>query len=149
MANEPVAVTDFLAELRGQWDGDNVAEPRIIEVNNSGTNTQGFRIDLNQADHILGRPSAQSFTEQPIGNWKYGNRTYNLDLELYTKQSRLNLYNLVREVRKICHARMHDLTNFQRMQFISYGEQSQEQANIWVASVQIQLVNNGVLLETT
>ena len=141
MANEPVAVTDFLTELRSQWDGDNVTEPRIIEVNNRGATTQ--------ADYILGRPSAQSFTEQPIGNWKYGNRIYNLDLEVYTKQSRLNLYNLVREVRKICHARMHNLTNFQRMQFMSYSEQSQEQANIWVASVQVQLVNNGVLLETT
>ena len=32
---------------------------------------------------------------------------------------------------------------------MSYSEQTQEQANIWVAAVQIQLVNNGVLLETT
>ena len=44
MANEPVAVTDFLTELRSQWDGDNVTEPRVIEVNNRGATTQGFRI---------------------------------------------------------------------------------------------------------
>ena len=149
MANEPVAITDTLAELRTQWDSDNVTEPRVVEVNNSGSATQSLRIDLNQADHVVGRSGSPSFSEMPIGNWKYGNRQYNVDLEVYTKQSRLNLYNLVREVRRICHARMHEMTNFQRIQFLSYSEQSQDQANIWVASVQIQLVNNGVLLETT
>ena len=149
MANEPVAVTDVLAELRSQWDSDNVAEPRVVEVNNSGTATQSVRIDLNQADYVLGRAGTPAFQEIPIGNWKYGNRTYNVDLEIYSKQSRLNLYNLVREVRRICHARIHSLTNFQRIQFMTYAEQSQDQANIWVAGVQIQLVNNGVLLETT
>ena len=149
MPNEPVAITDTLTELRSQWNSSNVTEPRVVEVNNSGTATQSLRVDLNQADHVIGRSGSPSFSEMPIGNWKYGNRQYNVDLEVYTKQSRLNLYNLVREIRRICHARMHDMTNFQRIQFLSYSEQSQEQANIWVASVQIQLVNNGVLLETT
>ena len=149
MPNEPVAITDTLAELRSQWNSSNVTEPRVVEVNNSGTATQSLRVDLNQADHVIGRSGSPSFSEMPIGNWKYGNRQYNVDLEVYTKQSRLNLYNLVREIIRICHARMHDMTNFQRIQFLSYSEQSQEQANIWVASVQIQLVNNGVLLETT
>ena len=118
-------------------------------MNNSGAATQSIRVDLNQADHVLGRAGTPAFQEVPIGNWKYGNRTYSVDLEIYTRQSRLNLYNLVREIRRICHARMHSLTNFQRIQFLTYSEQSQEQANIWVAAVQIQLVNNGVLLETT
>ena len=149
MANEPVAVTDVLTELRGQWDSDNVTEPRVVEVNNSGAATQSIRVDLNQADHVLGRAGTPAFQEVPIGNWKYGNRTYSVDLEIYTRQSRLNLYNLVREIRRICHARMHSLTNFQRIQFLTYSEQSQEQANIWVAAVQIQLVNNCDLLETT
>ena len=149
MPNEPVAITDTLTELRSQWNSSNVTEPRVVEVNNSGTATQSLRVDLNQADHVIGRSGNPAFSEMPIGNWKYGNRQYNVDLEVYTKQSRLNLYNLVREIIRICHARMHEMTNFQRIQFLSYSEQSQEQANIWVASVQIQLVNNGVLLETT
>ena len=149
MANEPVAVADVLSELKGQWNSSNVTEPRVVEVNNSGSATQSIRVDLNQADHVIGRAGTPAFQEVPIGIWKYGNRTYTVDLEVYTRQSRLNLYNLVREIRRICHARMHSLTNFQRIQFMSYSEQTQEQANIWVAAVQIQLVNNGVLLETT
>ena len=148
MANEPVAVTDFLAELRGQWDGDNVAEPRIIEVNNSGTNTQGFRIDLNQADHILGRPSAQSFTEQPIGNWKYGNRAFMVEIELYTLINRQRLYNLMQEVRRITHNRKHSLTNYQRQEFMGFSEEVSEQVNVWTGSLEIELVNNGILLDT-
>lgn len=149
MANDPIPVTDFLDELRVQWDSSNVAEPRIVEINNSGTDTQSLRIDLNQADYVLGRAGNPAFLEEPIGNWKYGNRTYNVELEVYTRQSRLNLYNLLREVRKICHARIHSMTNFQRVQYLSFTEQTQEQANIWLGVAQIRLVNNAVLLETT
>jgi len=146
---EPVAVADLLDELRTQWDSGNVAEPRIIEINNNGTGTQSIRIDLNQGDYVLGRAGNPAFSEEPIGNWKYGNRIYNVDLEVYTRHSRLNLYNVLREIRKICHARIHSMTNFQRVQYLSFTEQSQEQANVWLAVVQLVLVNNAVLLETT
>ena len=149
MANEPVAVADVLSELKGQWNSSNVTEPRVVEVNNSGSATQSIRVDLNQADHVIGRAGTPAFQEVPIGNWKYGNRTYTVDLEVYTRQSRLNLYNLVREIRRICHARMHSLTNFQRIRFVRFSENTESQVNVWTGTIIIQLENNAILLETT
>ena len=43
---------------------------------------------------------------------------------------------------------MHSLTNFQRQQFINFEEETQEHANVWMGTVNIELVNNAVLLET-
>ena len=62
--------------------------------------------------------------------------------ELYQKQPDL-IYG------KICHARMHSLTNFQRIRFVSFEELTQEQVNIWTGTISVQLENNGILLETT
>ena len=86
--------------------------------------------------------------EYPIANWIYGNRSYNIDLELYTLNSRQRLYDLMRELRRICHSRKHSLTNFQRLQFNSFNEQTTEQARVWSGTASIQLVNNAILLET-
>ena len=85
----------------------------------------------------------------PLGNHKYGNRFYNVELEVFTLTSRQRLYNLMREVRRIMHARRHSLTNFQRQIFTTFNEEVGEQANIWTGTIQIQLENNGVLLETS
>ena len=87
--------------------------------------------------------------ETPIANYKYGNRTYRVTLEVYTKDSRQKLYNLMREIRRVCHARVHSLSNFQRITFNSFTEDNNEQANVWVGTVDIELVNNAVLLEIT
>jgi len=43
---------------------------------------------------------------------------------------------------------MHSLTNFQRIQFINFNEMTSDTVNVWMGNSQIQLVNNGVLLET-
>ena len=43
---------------------------------------------------------------------------------------------------------MHSLTNFQRQQFMDFAELTQEQARVWAGTVNIQLVNNAILLET-
>ena len=76
---EPIPITTVLADLDGQWNGSNVAEPSFIEVN--GAN-EPLRFDLNVGDHVIGRSG--SFDEEPIGNWKYGNSTYNIVLEVFT-----------------------------------------------------------------
>ena len=86
--------------------------------------------------------------ETPIGNRKYGNRTYNIEIELFTLNSRQRLFNLMQEIRRICHARMHSLTNFQRQQFVGFNEETGEQVNVWTGTVEIVLENNAVLLET-
>ena len=54
----------------------------------------------------------------------------------------------MREIRRICHARKHSLSNFQRQQFMGFSEETSEQVNIHTGSIEIQLVNNAVLLET-
>jgi len=56
---------------------------------------------------------------------------------------------MVKEVRKLCHSRMHSLTNFQRIRFDSFQEDTQQNVNIWSGSIVIQLENSSVLLETT
>ena len=80
---------------------------------------------------------------------KYGNRNYNIDIEIHTNENRQRLYNLMRELRRLAHARKSSLTNFQRVQFVTFAEQTQEQANVWTGTANVTLVNNMVLLETT
>jgi|TARA_R100000152_G_C6672880_1_gene108749 hypothetical protein len=53
------------------------------------------------------------------------------------------------EIRRIVHARMHNLTNFQRQTFVSFNEEVGEQANVWTGTIDIELENNAVLLETS
>ena len=149
MPTEPVAITDFMTDLDGQWVYGNVSgsskKPAFIEV--TGAN-EPMRFDLNVNDHFVGRAGSPAIEEEPIGNWKYGNRTYNLELEVYTLTSRQRLYDLMRELRRICHARIHSLTNFQRLRFVNFQELTQEQANVWAGTINITLENSAVLLET-
>ena len=111
--------------------------------------SQPYRFDLNVGDHLIGRTGSPAFDETPLGNHKYGNRAYSLELEIFTLTSRQRLYNLMREVRRIMHARRHSLTNFQRQTFTTFSEEVGEQANVWTGTIEIQLENNGVLLETS
>ena len=87
--------------------------------------------------------------ETPIGNWKFVDRTYSVTLSVQTRDSRQRLYNLMREIRKICHVRRHEMTNFQRLQFLNFNEDTTEQANVWTGTVSVQLVNQNVLAEIT
>ena len=143
MANEPMPADDLLTDFNTQWDTDNVAKPNLVVVTGNG---EPLRFDLNAGDAIVARNS--SFTETPIGNWTYGNREYTVDLEIWTLRERQRLFNLMQEIRRICHARIHSLTNFQRIQFINFNEMTSGTVNVWMGNSQIQLVNNGVLLET-
>ena len=54
----------------------------------------------------------------------------------------------MQEIRRICHARMHNLTNFQRIQFVNFNEMTTETVNVWMGNSQINLENSAVLLET-
>ena len=142
---EALPINVVLTDLESQWNNSNVTTPFFIEV--TGTN-EPMRFDLNRGDHIVGRAGSPALEEEPIGNWKYGNRTYSIELEIYTRSGRQRLYDLMGEVRRICHARMHSLTGFQRQEFMEFEEESQEHANVWMGTVSIQLVNNAILLET-
>ena len=143
---EPIAVTDILSELNTQWNASNVTKPQLVELNGP----EGiFRIDLNSADYIIGQPGSPTMEETPIGNWKFVDRTYSVTLSVQTRDSRQRLYNLMREIRKICHVRRHEMTNFQRLQFLNFNEDTTEQANVWTGTVSVQLVNQNVLAEIT
>ena len=143
---EPIAVTDILSELNTQWNASNVTKPQLVELNGP----EGiFRIDLNRADYIIGQPGSPTMEETPIGNWKFVDRTYSVTLTVHTRDSRQRLYNLMREVRKICHVRRHEMTNFQRLQFLNFNEDTTEQANVWTGTVSVQMVNQNVLAEIT
>ena len=145
MPDEPIPIDAIMSELNSQWNASNVTKPSLTTVN--GEN-QPYRFDLNAGDHIIGRTSSPAMSEEPIGNRKYGNRTYSVELELYTLTSRQRLYNLMLEVRRICHARMHSLTNFQRIQFVNFDEMTTDTVNVWMGNSQVSLENSAVLLET-
>ena len=53
------------------------------------------------------------------------------------------------EVRKICHARRHNMTNFQRLQFLNFNEEVGEQVNVWIGTIELQTVNENILAETS
>ena len=143
---EPIAVTDILSELNTQWNASNVTKPQLVELNGP----EGvFRIDLNRADYIIGQPGSPTMEETPIGNWKFVDRTYSVTLTVHTRDSIQRLYDLMREVRKICHVRRHEMTNFQRLQFLNFNEDTTEQANVWTGTVTVQMVNQNVLAEIT
>ena len=143
---EPIAVTDILSELNTQWNASNVTKPQLVELNGP----EGvFRIDLNRADYIIGQPGSPTMEETPIGNLKFVDRTYSVTLTVHTRDSRQRLYDLMREVRKICHVRRHEMTNFQRLQFLNFNEDTTEQANVWTGTVTVQMVNQNVLAEIT
>ena len=147
MADLPVPVSLLKTEVSGQWNASNVAAPTFIEVNVSA---QSLRYDLNVKDALLFRAGTPSITEEPVGNrWEFVNRVYNVELELGTQVSRQRLYNMAQEVRRICYARRHSMTNFQRIQFEGFNELAQEQANIWVGTISIQLVNSAVQASTS
>jgi|TARA_A100001391_G_C5029488_1_gene267971 hypothetical protein len=149
MPTEPVPVTDLLTDIEGQWTFSNVSgtskKPGFIEVNGA---SEPLRYNLNVNDQIIGRAGNPTLQENPIGNFKFGDRIYYVALEIYTNTSRQRLYDLMREVRRICHARIHSLTNFQRIRFVNFNESTDNQVNLWTGTIQIELVNNSVSLET-
>ena len=143
MANEPLPADDLLTEFNSQWDTDNVAKPNLVVVTGNG---EPVRFDLNAGDAVVARNTA--FSETPLGNWTYGNREYTVTLEIWTLRERQRLFNLMQEIRRLCHSRMHDLTNFQRIQFMNFNEMTTDTLNVWMGNTQIALVNDAVLLET-
>ena len=149
MPTEPIAVTEFITDLESQWTHTNVSgagkKPGFIEVTGA---SEPMRYNLNVNDQIIARPGNPAVAETPIGNYKFGDRLYNISLEIYTNTSRQRLYDVMREVRRICHARIHSLTNFQRIRFVTFNESTDSQANIWTGVVSVELVNNSIALET-
>ncbi|MEK6861491.1 MAG: hypothetical protein AABY07_05965, partial [Nanoarchaeota archaeon] len=84
--------------------------------------------------------------ERPIGTWVYGDQRFKILLEVLTIHSRQRLYDLEREIRRICHSQMHSMTNFQRIQFMNFVELTQEEFQIWKGRIIVELLNSSILL---
>ena len=149
MATEPVPVSAVKSALDDEWNVANVdntsAKPVFLEVNGPDDR---LRFNLNQGDTVLIRAGTPSMAENFIGNYKYGNRIYNVEIELWTKNQRQRLYDLMREIRRSVHNTKHSLDDFQRWQVVNFIEPTNAQANIWTGSMTIVLENNSIFLET-
>ena len=149
MPTEPVPVEQVKDKLSSAWTYSNVANttanPVFVEVNGDG---ERIRFNTQISDTLIVRPVTPAMTENFIGNYKYGNRYYNVEVELWTKNERQGLYDLKREIRRVVHANKHGMTNYQRWQVTSFVEPVVDQANIWPGTVSILLENNAILLET-
>ena len=143
---EPIPSALTTTMLDTYWDSNNVAEPTMFDVNSG---TVGVRANLRNpgGDHIIIKIDTPGQEETPIGNWTYGNRLTRVLLELYTSSSRQRVYDLMAEVRRICHLRMHLETDYQRIQFRNWTEMVNENQNIWSGRIILEYVNNAVLLE--
>lgn len=144
--NEPIPGQDIQDMLNTYWNASNVVKPVLTEVTGDD---QPIRIDLNRGDHVIIRVDSPALEERPIGNWTYANRLTKVLLEVVTKEDRQRLYNLMREIRRICHARIHSLVNYQRIRFDSFNELTNEQQNIWEGRIILTIENNAIVMETT
>ena len=52
------------------------------------------------------------------------------------------------EVRRICHAKRHDMSNFQRVQFVSFNESVDDTLGIWLGTCDVAMVNDSITAET-
>lgn len=143
---EPLPHEEFLDLVNTNWNGSNVAEPRHFDVND---NTE-FRVNVrSQGDIIVYAPDTPALEETPIGNWTYVSHVHRVICQLVTTNSRQRLWDLARELRRICHTQRHTMTNFQRIQFLRFDELITDHANVWEGRVMIRLENNGILANTT
>ncbi|MDP3917301.1 MAG: hypothetical protein Q8Q42_03370 [Nanoarchaeota archaeon] len=151
--NETIPSFAIYKILEQNWEENSgeTPKPRLFEIGQPG---MPLRIDmdtfLNQGKRevIVIRPIAPTMDEVPIGNWTYVNRKTRLNLEIYSRESKQRLYNIFAEVRRIIHLKMHSTVGYQRIQFLTWNETSEESLNFWVGEVVCELVNNAVALET-
>jgi hypothetical protein len=143
MADLSVPIRDYLTDLAAQFDTTNTGSelPKFLEATEDN---KPIYFNLTAGDTIVGKMGLPSFEEKPIGNWRYVNRLYNIELELYTSTNRQQLYNLVQEIRRLVYARRHKLTNYQRIQWEQFNELPEGKTNIWHGTIRLQLVNDGV-----
>ena len=143
---EPIPATAVESILNTEWSAGNVTKPSLIDVNNT---VDAPRINLYLGDYVIIVADMPTMREEPIGNWLYAHQTYQVTLELYTKSSRQRLYNLMREIRRVIHAKIHDLTGFMRVKFDNFVEDADSQQNLWIGRVTLELTNNAILMNKT
>ena len=163
-SGEPVPPSEALLIINGigtysgyGWDTATngvPSKPQLLEANGIGTDSSRdpLRFDLNQyTGVIVSRSGNPAMEEEPIGNWNYVNRIYNVELEVYTNESKEQLFNIVRELRRICHKNKQaaPASGFQRLQFVNFIPETESAVNVWFGTVNLQFVSLSVLMEDT
>ena len=147
--NDPLPTADFKSLLDAQWNASNVVEPLFREVNSSDAFVNlNLANDSASTDAVVIFPGVPAIEETFIGNHSYGDREYNLQIQVFSMTSRQRLWDLMREIRRICHAQRHSMTNFQRVLFRSMNEVDLENnENIWHGVIDVVLENRSISLE--
>jgi hypothetical protein len=143
MADFSIPIREYLTDLSEQFVTTSTGGemPKFLEATEDN---KPIYFNLTAGDTIVGKMGLPSMEETPIGNWRYVNRLYNIELELYTSTNRQQLYNLVQEIQRLAYSRRHSLTNFQRVQWQQFNELPEGKTNIWHGTIRIQLVNDGM-----
>lgn len=141
---------DVQALLDDNWTPGNVTKPALKVVNHNDT---VLRHDmLNSGDLLTIRADTPAMRETPRGNYTYGDRVYNVILEVWTinnEDGRERAYAIMEEARRILHNKKHSMTNFQRITYMGYDELGiEEDEQVWGVQIPAELENRAVLLET-
>jgi hypothetical protein len=141
-----IVVRDMLWQRWDQRSNLEIPKPTILEVNDPDTPE---RFDIgNQNDHLIISIDTPGLSEDSIGNETYGHQETNVIVGIFTSVSRQRLWDLAREIRRICHNQRHSLSQYQRIGFVSFNEQIAEERQVWTGRIIINLINNAVVLET-
>ena len=143
MANLVIPIRSYLDDLKDNWNSINTDStiPNFKEATEDNT-TMYF--NLTNGDAIIGKAALPTFEEQPIGNWKFVNRVFNIELEVYTNKSRQALYNIIQEIRRLAYSKRHLSNDYQRVQFQQFNELPEGKTNIWHGTMRLQLTNDAV-----
>ena len=146
---EPIPSATVKSMLDGNWNeySGQIPKPTLIDVNEGEI---AIRFDLNRLQScIIIRIDISGETETLRGSgWNYLDRVQVVELMLYTKISRQRLYDILQEIRRVCHNQMHELTSYQVVRYRGFTELTNEQQNVWQGRVTLSLENNRLVTDT-
>lgn len=120
-------------------------KPTILEANE--IEEPYARFDLNMGDHIIIRTGGPEQIKYR-GNIEYYDRAYPIALDIWTKEGRLRMRDIWKQIKAICFAKKFSFTGYQLIQLMSYTEMVNEQLNIWRAEANLQVTAAGVAIDT-
>jgi|TARA_R110000751_G_scaffold16865_4_gene52884 hypothetical protein len=145
-APEPIPAQEVKELLNTYWDvttTGKIPNPTYVVVTGA---SQEIRHDLTKGDLLVVR--AGNWREEIIGNYTYGNRYYEVFLEVFTLNQRQRLYDIMQEVKRVVHSKKHSMDNYQRIAFTDFEDKTDDTFNVWEGRISLELQNAGVLLET-
>tara|TARA_R110000823_G_scaffold288449_1_gene406608 strand:+ start:1114 stop:1554 length:441 start_codon:yes stop_codon:yes gene_type:complete len=143
MADIAIPIRSYLTDLETNINPNNIGSNMPVFKEATEDNTTMY-FNLTNGDHIIGKAARPSFEETPLGNWKFVNRVFNIELEVYTNKSRQQLYNLIQEIRRLAYSKRHSSSDYQRVQFQQFNELPEGKTNMWMGTIRLQLTNDAV-----